>query len=86
MKGFFRKIPPRVLQVSLGTIVSKTLDAMVKWPNDVIASDGRKMAGVLIEYSGDEIRIGIGANKKSFSRWADPRFWMGGDSGRCSCR
>jgi len=65
-EGVLQKIPPGVLQVSLGTIVSKTLDAMVKWPNDVVTSDGRKMAGVLIEYSGDEIRIGIGANKKSF--------------------
>ena len=38
----------------------------MKWPNDVVTSDGRKMAGVLIEYSGDEVKIGIGANKKSF--------------------
>lgn len=60
------KIPPGVLQISLGTIVSSTLDAMVKWPNDIVAPDGRKMAGVLIEYSGGEIRVGIGANKKSF--------------------
>ena len=39
---------------------------MVKWPNDIETSDGRKMAGVLIEYSGDEIKVGIGANKNSF--------------------
>ena len=38
----------------------------MKWPNDIVASDGRKMAGVLIEYSEGEIRVGIGANKKSF--------------------
>ena len=65
-ESIFQKIPPGILQVSLGTIVSNTLDAMVKWPNDIVASDGRKMAGVLIEYSDGEIRIGIGANKKSF--------------------
>ena len=65
-ESVLQKIPPGVLQVSLGTIVSTTLNAMVKWPNDIVTSDGRKMAGVLIEYSGDEIKVGIGANKNSF--------------------
>ncbi len=69
-ESVLRIIPAGVLQVSLGTIVSNALDAMVKWPNDVVTSDGRKMAGVLIEYSGDEVKIGIGANKKSF--WDGP--------------
>jgi BirA family transcriptional regulator, biotin operon repressor / biotin---[acetyl-CoA-carboxylase] ligase len=39
----------------------------VKWPNDILAADGRKLAGILIETSidGDRVRdatIGIGLN------------------------
>jgi BirA family biotin operon repressor/biotin-[acetyl-CoA-carboxylase] ligase len=34
----------------------------VKWPNDVLASDGRKMAGILVEARPDGAVIGIGIN------------------------
>ncbi len=38
-----------------------SLDATLKWPNDVLAGGG-KLAGILAERSGDAIVIGIGIN------------------------
>ncbi len=35
--------------------------ALLKWPNDLIVND-RKMAGILVERSGDEFVVGIGLN------------------------
>lgn len=37
------------------------LDAMLKWPNDVIVGD-RKLAGILIERVDDAVVIGVGLN------------------------
>ena len=37
------------------------LDALVKWPNDVLVN-GRKIAGILVEVSKDAAIIGIGVN------------------------
>ncbi len=34
----------------------------VKWPNDLVAPDGRKVAGVLAEAEGDAVVVGIGVN------------------------
>jgi BirA family biotin operon repressor/biotin-[acetyl-CoA-carboxylase] ligase len=34
---------------------------MLKWPNDVLVS-GAKMAGILLERSGDAVVVGIGVN------------------------
>lgn len=36
----------------------------IKWPNDILI-DGKKNSGILIEYSGDFVIIGIGVNIKS---------------------
>lgn len=41
--------------------------AQIKWPNDLLARDGKKLAGVLVELSADQLRIdhaviGIGIN------------------------
>jgi BirA family biotin operon repressor/biotin-[acetyl-CoA-carboxylase] ligase len=36
----------------------------IKWPNDILI-DGKKVSGVLIEYSGNFVVIGIGINIKS---------------------
>jgi BirA family biotin operon repressor/biotin-[acetyl-CoA-carboxylase] ligase len=38
------------------------LPVSVKWPNDLLAADGRKLAGVLAQTSGDAVVIGIGLN------------------------
>jgi BirA family transcriptional regulator, biotin operon repressor / biotin---[acetyl-CoA-carboxylase] ligase len=37
------------------------VDAVLKWPNDVLAS-GAKLAGILAEQDGDAIVVGIGIN------------------------
>ena len=61
------KVNPGVLQTSIGAIVSETLQASVKWPNDIISSDYKKMGGILVESSGGErIRVGIGVNSRGF--------------------
>jgi BirA family biotin operon repressor/biotin-[acetyl-CoA-carboxylase] ligase len=39
-------------------------DITVKWPNDVLAG-GRKLAGILLETTGDTLVIGIGVNLAS---------------------
>lgn len=36
--------------------------ATLKWPNDVLAPDGRKLAGILAQTSGPTVVIGIGVN------------------------
>jgi BirA family biotin operon repressor/biotin-[acetyl-CoA-carboxylase] ligase len=36
----------------------------IKWPNDILI-DGKKMCGILIEYSRDFVIVGIGANIKT---------------------
>lgn len=37
------------------------VDAELKWPNDVLV-DGRKLAGILAEVSGDAVVVGMGIN------------------------
>ena len=34
----------------------------VKWPNDIVARDCRKIAGILVESRGELLRVGIGVN------------------------
>lgn len=46
------------------TLASFGLIAGIKWPNDILI-DGKKLGGVLIEYSRDFVIIGIGINIKS---------------------
>ena len=62
-----QSISPGVLQTSIGSIVANELGANMKWPNDIISQDGRKMGGVLVEASeGSPIRVGVGANRHGF--------------------
>ena len=54
------------LSLVAGLAVAETVEearggASVKWPNDVLLG-GRKVAGVLLESSGDEVVCGIGVN------------------------
>lgn len=37
------------------------INAKIKWPNDILIDD-KKVSGILIEYSGDFVIIGIGVN------------------------
>ncbi len=36
--------------------------ASLKWPNDVLALDGRKLAGILAQSSGSAVVVGVGLN------------------------
>ena len=61
------KISPGLIQTSIGAVVSKVLDANMKWPNDIVDENGVKIGGVLVESSNNEnIRVGVGANRIGF--------------------
>lgn len=60
-----RKLSPGIVQTSIGSIVSEVLDVALKWPNDIVTLDGRKMGGVLIESDDSEyMKVGIGINRE----------------------
>lgn len=46
------------------TVASFGIHPTIKWPNDILV-DGKKIAGTLIEYSGDFVVVGIGINVNS---------------------
>ncbi len=46
------------------TLISFGVPAKIKWPNDVLV-DGKKISGVLTEYAGAFVVIGIGINIKT---------------------
>ena len=46
------------------TLASYGINATIKWPNDILL-DGKKVAGVLIEYAGRFVIVGIGINVHS---------------------
>ena len=45
-------------------IISFGVSPQIKWPNDILI-DGKKVAGILIEYAGDFVVVGIGVNIKT---------------------
>lgn len=48
----------------IDTLASYGIGATIKWPNDVLI-DGKKVSGVLIEYAGRFVIVGIGINVHS---------------------
>jgi BirA family biotin operon repressor/biotin-[acetyl-CoA-carboxylase] ligase len=59
---------PQTLSLAAGLALIEALDAaapaqplMLKWPNDVMLL-GKKLAGILLERSGDRIAVGFGVN------------------------
>ena len=48
----------------IDTLASYGIDATIKWPNDILL-DEKKVAGVLIEYAGRFVIVGIGINVHS---------------------
>lgn len=56
------------LPLLAGVAVHEALDettgarTTLKWPNDVLADDGRKLAGILAQTSGEAVVVGIGVN------------------------
>ncbi len=63
-------IPDAALAIGAGLAALDACDAAlaragevgVRWPNDVVARDGRKVAGVLVERAGTLALVGIGIN------------------------
>jgi BirA family biotin operon repressor/biotin-[acetyl-CoA-carboxylase] ligase len=60
--------PPAILSLAAGLALLEALDvavpaepAMLKWPNDVIVR-GRKLAGILLERTGERVAVGFGVN------------------------
>jgi BirA family biotin operon repressor/biotin-[acetyl-CoA-carboxylase] ligase len=71
--------PAQSLSLAAGLALIEALDAavpgqplMLKWPNDVLLL-GRKLAGILLERSGDKVVIGFGANLGSAPDLPDRR-------------
>jgi BirA family biotin operon repressor/biotin-[acetyl-CoA-carboxylase] ligase len=63
--------PPQSLSLAAGLAVAEAIDAavpgqglMLKWPNDVLLL-GKKLAGILLERSGDRVVVGFGVNLAS---------------------
>lgn len=60
--------PPQLsgLSLAVGTALWRTLAGderlLLKWPNDLMDSAGRKVGGVLIETAGESVIIGVGLN------------------------
>jgi BirA family biotin operon repressor/biotin-[acetyl-CoA-carboxylase] ligase len=58
----------QTLSLVAGLAVAEAIDAavpaqpvMLKWPNDVMLR-GKKLAGILLERSGDRVTVGVGIN------------------------
>ena len=63
--------PPQTLSLAAGLALAEAIDVavpaqplMLKWPNDVMLL-GRKLAGILLERSGERIAVGFGVNLAS---------------------
>ena len=63
--------PAQTLSLAAGLALAGAIDAavpaqplMLKWPNDVMLF-GRKLAGILLERSGDRVAVGFGVNLAS---------------------
>ncbi len=46
------------------TLIQIGITPQIKWPNDILI-DGKKVAGILIEYAGSFVVVGIGINIKT---------------------
>ena len=55
---------PLLTGVALAEAVGEVtgVRASLKWPNDLLALDGRKLAGILAETSGTAVVVGVGLN------------------------
>jgi BirA family biotin operon repressor/biotin-[acetyl-CoA-carboxylase] ligase len=53
---------PLLAGVALHDAVRPFADVALKWPNDLVAADGGKLAGILAQTAGDAVVVGIGVN------------------------
>ena len=71
--------PAPTLSLAAGLALIEAIDVavsanglMLKWPNDVIRG-GKKVAGILLERSGDRVAVGFGVNLVGAPELADRR-------------
>jgi BirA family biotin operon repressor/biotin-[acetyl-CoA-carboxylase] ligase len=69
--------PAQTLSLAAGLALIEAVDTavpaqalMLKWPNDLMLM-GRKLAGILLERSGDRVAVGFGVNLAAAPRLAD---------------
>ena len=59
-RGWLTLLVGVALAESVGEVTG--VRASLKWPNDLLAGDGRKLAGILAESSGTAVVVGVGLN------------------------
>lgn len=59
-RGWLTLLVGVALAESVGAVTG--VRASLKWPNDLLAGDGRKLAGILAESSGTAVVVGVGLN------------------------
>jgi BirA family biotin operon repressor/biotin-[acetyl-CoA-carboxylase] ligase len=59
-RGWVTLLVGVALAESVGEVTG--VRASLKWPNDLLAGDGRKLAGILAESSGTAVVVGVGLN------------------------
>jgi BirA family biotin operon repressor/biotin-[acetyl-CoA-carboxylase] ligase len=59
-RGWLPLLTGVALAESVGEVTG--VRASLKWPNDLLAADGRKLAGILAESSGTAVVVGVGLN------------------------
>jgi BirA family biotin operon repressor/biotin-[acetyl-CoA-carboxylase] ligase len=59
-RGWLTLLAGVALAESVGEVTG--VRASLKWPNDLLAGDGRKLAGILAESSGPAVVVGVGLN------------------------
>lgn len=51
-----------LLPLRAGVALAQAAGGGLKWPNDLLSPDGRKLGGILIESEGNRVLIGVGVN------------------------
>lgn len=64
-KKILEEISPGILQIAVGGSIASLLKIGLKWPNDLLTNDFRKMGGIMIESDSEDesMRIGVGINR-----------------------
>jgi BirA family biotin operon repressor/biotin-[acetyl-CoA-carboxylase] ligase len=69
--------PAQILSLAAGLALIEAIDAalpaqplMLKWPNDLMLL-GKKLAGILLERSGDRVAVGFGVNLAAAPQLSD---------------
>ncbi len=65
-KSILEEISPGILQITAGSSIANVLKIGLKWPNDLLSNDFRKMGGIIIESDSEDsaLRVGVGINRR----------------------